>query len=131
MTHTRYANALDACVAATQRNLAHLEPGRAPAWDFADDGPDVPRDASAGAIAAGGLRDLGTPERLAQGQALLDTLLETCAPPADSDEEGLLLHQTGDLPHGAAIDVSLIYGDHYYIEALYRLADPVASAVLI
>jgi unsaturated chondroitin disaccharide hydrolase len=111
--------------------LAHLEPGRAPAWDFADAGPEAPRDASAGAIAASGLLDLGTPQRRAQGQALLDVLLATCAPPADSDEEGLLLHQTGDLPHGNAIDVSLIYGDHYSMEALFRLADPAASAVLI
>lgn len=111
--------------------LAHLEPGRAPAWDFADAGPDVPRDASAGAIAAGGLLDLGTPERRTQGQVLLDVLLDTCTPPAGSEEEGLLLHQTGDLPHGNAIDVSLIYGDHYFMESLYRLTDPAASEVLI
>jgi unsaturated chondroitin disaccharide hydrolase len=111
--------------------LSRLEPGRAPAWDFADDGPTVPRDASAGAIAADGLLDLGTPQRVAQGRALLDVLLDTCTPPAKSDEEGLLLHQTGDLPHGNAIDVSLIYGDHYFMEALFRLADPVASSVLI
>jgi unsaturated chondroitin disaccharide hydrolase len=110
--------------------LAHLEPGRAPAWDFADDGPDVPRDASAGAIAADGLLDLGSPQRRAQGQALIDILLDTCTPPANSDEGGLLLHQTGDLPHGNAIDVSLIYGDHYFMETLFRLADPAASAVL-
>jgi unsaturated chondroitin disaccharide hydrolase len=111
--------------------LARLEPGRAPAWDFADDAPDVPRDASAGAIAADGLLDLGTPGRRAQGQALLDVLLDTCTPPANGHEEGLLLHQTGDLPHGNAIDVSLIYGDHYFMETLFRLADPEASAVLI
>ncbi|MFN8677856.1 MAG: glycoside hydrolase family 88 protein [Thermomicrobiales bacterium] len=111
--------------------LARLEPGRAPAWDFADDGPAVPRDASAGAIAADGLLDLDTPKRQAQGQALLDVLLETCTPLAGSEEEGLLRHQTGDLPHGNAIDVSLIYGDHYFMETLYRLADPAASAVLI
>ena len=111
--------------------LSHLEPGRAPAWDFADDGPAVPRDASAGAIAADGLIDLGTPEWQAQGRALLNVLLDTCTPPPGSDEEGLLLHQTGDLPHGNAIDVSLIYGDHYFMEALFRLADPEASTVLI
>ena len=64
-------------------------------------------------------------------QALLDVLLETCTPLAGSEEEGLLRHQTGDLPHGNAIDVSLIYGDHYFMETLYRLADPEASTVLI
>ena len=111
--------------------LGSMEPGRAPAWDFADDAPGAPRDASAGAIAADGLIDLGTPERRAQGQGLLDVLLATCTPVASSDEDGLLLHQTGDLPHGNAIDVSLIYGDHYFMETLYRLADPEASTVLI
>ena len=75
--------------------------------------------------------DLGTPELQAHGQALLDVLLDTCTPAPDSDEEGLLLHQTGDLPHGNAINVSLIYGDHYFMEALFRLADPEASSVLI
>ncbi|MFT4040734.1 MAG: glycoside hydrolase family 88 protein [Thermomicrobiales bacterium] len=107
------------------------EPGRAPAWDFADPDPARPRDASAGAIAADGLLDLDTPERAAQGRALLDTLLAACVPAPGSDDEGLLLHQTGDLPHGNAIDVSLIYGDHYFMETLFRLTDPAASVALV
>jgi unsaturated chondroitin disaccharide hydrolase len=111
--------------------LSHLEQGKAPAWDFAA-GPDAPRDSSAGAIAADGLIDLAVSsddaeertQRLGQARALMDVLLATSVDDGEADSEGLLLHGTGDLPHGTGIDTSLIYGDHYFCEALFRLADP-------
>lgn len=106
--------------------LSRLQPGQPPAWDFSA-GPDAPWDSSAGAIAADGLIDLALStgesnereRRLAQARALLDALLATCAP--SDEDEGLLLHGTGDLPHGTGIDTSLIYGDHYFFEALMRV----------
>lgn len=110
--------------------LSRLEPGRPPAWDFADTSPDAPWDSSAGAIAADGLIDLALStsdphereRRMTQARALLDVLLATCVDAEEDASEGLLLHTTGDLPHGTGIDASLIYGDHYFFEALYRLS---------
>ncbi len=42
----------------------------------------------------------------------------------DGDEEGILLHGTGVKPAGRDVDVSLSYGDHFYLELLLRLARP-------
>ena len=33
---------------------------------------------------------------------------------------GLLLHGTGNYPSGSEIDVTLVYGDYYFVEALAR-----------
>jgi unsaturated chondroitin disaccharide hydrolase len=35
--------------------------------------------------------------------------------------DGILLHATGHKPANREIDVSLIYGDYYFLEALGRL----------
>ncbi|MNR60011.1 hypothetical protein D3C85_1814040 [compost metagenome] len=39
------------------------------------------------------------------------------------DEEGLLLHGTSNYPENRNIDVPLIYGDFFYVEALARLKE--------
>jgi unsaturated chondroitin disaccharide hydrolase len=109
-----------------------LEPGQPPPWDFAASGPDEPRDASAGAIAADGLLDLAmtapdTQERarrIAEARSLLDVLIMTCFDREDSQGHGLLLHATADRPRNSAVDESLIYGDHYFFEAVFRAAKP-------
>lgn len=115
--------------------LARLAPGQAPPWDFDAPGLDDPRDAAAGAIAADGLLDLAMAaqepgeraRRDGQGRALLDALIATCLPAEEDDEQqGLLLHATADRPRNSAVDESLIYGDHYFFEALFRAADPAA-----
>ena len=36
------------------------------------------------------------------------------------NSEGLLLHGTGAKPRGSEIDVTLVYGDYYFVEALQR-----------
>jgi unsaturated chondroitin disaccharide hydrolase len=37
-----------------------------------------------------------------------------------SPSAGILLHAVGSRPAGSEVDVSLIYGDYYFLEALLR-----------
>jgi unsaturated chondroitin disaccharide hydrolase len=112
--------------------IEKMEPDQPPPWDFAASGSDQPKDASAGAIAMDGLLDLALSARdpqersarEAQARELLDTLITTCVDPRASEQEGLLLHATADRPRNSAVDESLIYGDHYFFEALFRAVDP-------
>lgn len=53
---------------------------------------------------------------------LLEALNARCATWDDDCEDGLLRLATGKLPKGQNIEVSLIYGDFYFLEALYKLA---------
>src|SRR5215213_4702082 len=111
--------------------VAHLQPGQAPPWDFAAAGRDEPRDAAAGAIAADGLLDLAMTaadaaenmRRTDEARRLLDVLIATCIQ-GDIEYQGLLRHATADRPRNSAVDESLIYGDHYFFEAIFRAADP-------
>lgn len=84
-------------------------------------------DSSAAAIAVCGLLELaeaGTEKadfyREAAGK-LLGNLELRCGAPGEASWEGLLLHGTGHRPAGEQVDVSLIYGDYFYLEALARL----------
>lgn len=112
--------------------VTRLQPGIAPPWDFGATGPDEPRDAAAGAIAADGLLELAesgeihaSTVRLRQGRDILNTLIATSFDASDAGGQGLLLHATADRPRDSAVDESLIYGDHYFFEAVSRAADPV------
>lgn len=109
--------------------VAALPKEGVPPWDFRV--PDVataPRDSSAGAVAASGLLELafllpeneGEPYRQS-GIKLLDALNEHCATWDQPEQDALLLHATGKLPENQNIDVSLIYGDYYFLEALGKL----------
>jgi unsaturated chondroitin disaccharide hydrolase len=109
--------------------LDHLPPDRVPYWDF--DSPDIPddvRDSSAGAIAACGLLDLATtarePAYRSAALEIVSSLAEYYSSRAQPDGDGILLHATGAKPLGKEIDVSLTYGDYYYLEALLRILKP-------
>ena len=108
----------------------HLPADGVPYWDFeAPDIPDAPRDASAGAIAASALLELCTMgtdtvrqhRYRVEAELILGSLTSAAylsqGPPA---ARGILNHATGNHPHGLEIDVSLIYGDYYFVEALLR-----------
>jgi unsaturated chondroitin disaccharide hydrolase len=109
----------------------HLPADQPPPWDFAATSPDEPRDASAGAIAADGLLDLAMSTDDAQEKArreteakrLLDVLIATSID-ENGERQGLLLNATADRPRDSAVEESLIYGDHYFFEAVFRAADP-------
>lgn len=101
-----------------------------PYWDFNAPGiPDALRDASAGAIMASALLELGeyvdviTAKKYRQ---FAEKQLRTLASPEYLAEEGengnfILKHGVGHLPGKSEVDVPLTYGDYYFIEALLRL----------
>jgi unsaturated chondroitin disaccharide hydrolase len=100
----------------------HVPAGGVPSWDF--DAPGFEADSSAAAVGALGLLELAA---LAGGpdgdrwRAVAETTLETLASATYLDRsrgEALLAHGVADLPHGNGIDVGLVYGDHYFVEAL-------------
>ena len=111
-----------------------------PYWDFdAPNIPNEPRDSSAAAIAASGLVELSTrasdPIRRqtyrAAAEGILGSLMSSAYLSNGQVSSGILLHGTGNKPAGDEINVSLIYGDYYFIEALVRylaLAPAVPSA---
>lgn len=87
---------------------------------------DQSRDSSAAAIAASGLLELAAavPEgekRLYADAAeqILRSLTENYAVWDQPEHESILLHATGS--GNSFIDVSLIYGDYYYLEAIAKL----------
>lgn len=95
-----------------------------PPWDFSRAGALEPRDSAAAAIAASGLLELAwlthEPEFQQAGTIILAALAERAAV-RDPDIRGILTHGAVDVPRGSGIDTSIIYGDHFYLEALIKL----------
>ncbi|MCO7124726.1 glycoside hydrolase family 88 protein [Sporolactobacillus shoreicorticis] len=125
--YTKKLDFLDAAKRAAHFFTAHVNQGECPPWDFRL--PDNPSlrypDSSAGAIAASGMLllaksvpDIEAPLYRRSAEALLKSIYETCGTQNDTDNEGILLHGTGNYPEHRAIDVSLIYGDYFFVEAI-------------
>lgn len=117
---------LDTARKAADWFLAHLPADAVPFWDFRS--PNLPRDArdsSAGAIAACGLLDLGrvTDESRYRegGLRALRALCQGYTTRGLPAHQAILLHGTGNKPRDDDVDVSLVYGDYYFVEALMRL----------
>jgi len=99
-----------------------------PYWDFdCKDIPNSPRDASAAAVIASALYEMSTysSEKAENYKELADKIVENLASPAYRAKLGennnfLLMHSVGSIPHGAEIDVPLNYADYYFLEALVR-----------
>lgn len=104
-----------------------------PYWDFqAPNIPNEEKDASAASIAASGLLELSTlvsevESREKYLNAAFNILSSLCSPAylaEGTDSRGILLHGVGnrmkDDPISGEVDVSLIYADHFFIEALLR-----------
>lgn len=121
------------------KNIAHfilsnsnLPTDKIPYWDFNDPQiPAVPRDASAGALFASALLELGQYTKGPEKQEFVsaaETMLRSLSSDnyrAKSGTNGgyLLMHSTGALPMKSEIDVPLIYADYYFLEALKRYKD--------
>lgn len=111
--------------------IASLTEDGVPHWDFRaeqEEGADIPRDSSAGAIAASGLLELADvlsePEGrhyAAAARRILKSLHEHYGTWNEQGHEGILLEGTGHKPAGQNVNVSLIYGDYFYVEAIAKL----------
>jgi unsaturated chondroitin disaccharide hydrolase len=91
-----------------------------PPWDFGDDSPDAPRDASASAIAALGAvilaqvhNDSGRRHRYAElASQTLEKITATCLN-LDPAQDGILLHSCYSKPHGLGMDGATGWGDFF------------------
>lgn len=126
---TNEARFLDAARRLADYFVRRLPPDRLPPWDF-DAPPGGPRDTAAGAIAASGLLEL---DRTSGGyrEAALELLTALSGCVATSGSHGILLHGAADVPRASAVDESLIYGDHYFMEALLKALRPDLWEVLV
>lgn len=110
--------------------LAMLPEDAVPHWDFraAESLDGEPRDTSAAACAASGLLELaaalpavqGRPYREAAERIML-SLTRSYATWDRPEHEAILLSGTGHKPAGTNVNVSLIYGDYYYVETLAKM----------
>jgi unsaturated chondroitin disaccharide hydrolase len=111
-----------------------------PYWDYqAPNIPDEEKDASAAAIAVSGLLELMTLVPDANDKLkyqttaynILNSLTSQAYLAEGTDSRGILLHGVGnrmnDDPVHGEVDVSLIYADHFFVEALMRYQEFVTS----
>jgi hypothetical protein len=114
--------------------ITNVPPDQVPYWDFQAPGiPDAPRDSSAAAITLSALVELSQQETNWQQSAkywqaaklIFDSLRSTNYLAEGSVSSGILLHGTGEPPKypWGEVDISLVYGDYYFIEALRRYTD--------
>jgi unsaturated chondroitin disaccharide hydrolase len=109
--------------------IGHLPADYVPYWDFlASEIPNEPRDVSAAAIAASALFELaGYAESETQKTGYLETakkiLRSLCSSPylaEGTSSHAVLNHAVGSKPAKSEVDVSIIYADYYFIEAMLR-----------
>ncbi|MEC3907171.1 glycoside hydrolase family 88 protein [Tamlana sp. 2201CG12-4] len=96
-----------------------------PYWDYNAPGiPNAPRDASAAAITVSALLELNNytnNEFEKETQRILNSLAsEKYTAKLGENENFVLMHSVGSIPHNNEIDVPLNYADYYYLEALLR-----------
>ncbi len=110
-------------------NHKNLPKDKIPYWDF--DSKDIPntyRDASAGAIIASALLELGQYVNAQERKKYVktaETIIRNLSSPAYFAQSGsnggfLLMHSVGSLPHNSEVDSPLTYADYYYLEAMHR-----------
>lgn len=109
--------------------LSRLPEDKIPFWDFDAPGiPNEPKDASAASIAASALLELSTLSENDQMKQNYRKAAEDILTSLTSDKylsknenNAFMSHSTGHWPNKTEIDVPIIYGDYYFIEALLRL----------
>ena len=96
-----------------------------PYWDYnAPNIPNEPRDASAAAITVSALIELDSYTKNSYKPAI-DKIMKSLASENYTAKLGknnnfILKHSVGSIPHNNEIDVPLNYADYYYLEALIR-----------
>lgn len=122
---------LDAAKRTAYFFVSQLPEDHVPHWDFRTDGSrdQEPRDSSAAAIAASGMLEIAkhVPDAeqewfQARAEEIIQSLTENYGTWDRPEHQAILLHGTGHKPINSNIDVSLIYGDYYYVEAVAKLA---------
>lgn len=110
--------------------LACLPDDHVPHWDFrvAVSLDGIPRDTSAATCAASGMLELAELLSPLEGavyrrgaENILLSLSKHYATWDQPDHEAILIAGTGHFPNGENIDVSLIYGDYYFVESIAKL----------
>lgn len=129
--HTGRVDYLHASQRVAHFFITRLPDDDVPHWDFrapAEIGEI--RDTSAGSCAASGLLLLSKLVDDSEGLVykrtalrMLESLYRNYGSWDDPNEQGLLLHGTSHYPEQRNIDVPLIYGDFFYVEALARVQD--------
>jgi len=109
-----------------------------PYWDFEAAGiPNEPHESSAAAVAAAGLLSLSTlvsdpadrDRYFEAAESILISLMSPAYLATGVESSGILLHGMRAQPTATEMDVSLIYGDYYFVEALLRYLDLTAPSV--
>ncbi|WP_245814949.1 glycoside hydrolase family 88 protein [Cystobacter ferrugineus] len=124
--YTRDPRMLEAAQRVTDYYLGRLPEDTVPNWDL--DAPIPQKDSSTAAAVASALLELSNYVPDADKKAVYWNaalrMLDALSSPAYLDTEdtspGILLHAVGHLPAGQEVDVSLIYGDYYFLEAIRR-----------
>jgi unsaturated chondroitin disaccharide hydrolase len=125
---TRDARYLQAAQRVAHYFISALPDDHVPPWDFrAPNAAAEPRDTSAASCAASGLIDIAgqvTAEEAGLYRGAADRILRSLSANYSTldrpDYQGILLGGTGHKPVESNVNVSLIYGDYYYLEALAK-----------
>ena len=120
---------LDASKKVAHYFISSLPEDHVPYWDFRLPAFDhEPRDTAAASIAASGLFELKELVPVEESAVyenaaikILDSLTEKYSAFDDDSCEGILRGGTGNKPENFHIDVSLIYGDYFYVEAMAKM----------
>ena len=109
--------------------LQRLPADHVPYWDFqAPEIPNEPRDVSAAAITASALFELSgyvktakeKEEYLKRAENILASLCVAPYLAEGTPSRAILNHAVGSKPAKSEVDVSIIYADYYFIEAMLR-----------
>lgn len=128
--HTGDASFLDTACQLLDYFLERLPEDHVCYWDLCFTQGSQPRDSSAAAILCCGIHELlrhlppEHPRRGAYEGALGDivtSLARNYTTRSKPQADGLLLHGVYSIPHNRGVDECTIWGDYYYLEALYRL----------
>ena len=78
-------------------------------------------ESSAHEVAAWGMKEMG---RTDLAEEMMHTLKQLASSEKEHQSEGSLLHGVYAYAEGKGVDEPDLWGDYFYMEALYRLWDP-------
>ena len=129
--YTGISSFLDTAIKLAEYYWDHLNADLLPAWDFCfQNDLTQPVDAAADSIAASGMALISQllakrrDEKNSQlwgtrADKIIQAEIQLCLYD-DLDAYGIIKHATVDYPRKSGVDQSAMYGDYYFMEALYR-----------